>query len=359
MTNRISRRSFFGRSLQLGAGAFLAGNIPVFRAGRSGGIPLIITSHWNETGKKAVEEGWKILAEGGGLLDAVEKTANIIELDAEGIGVGYGGLPNEDGVVQLDASIMDGRTYNAGSVAALENIKTPCSVARVVMERTDHIMLVGRDALTFAKKWGFKEENLLTDKAREIWLKWQESISEKDDWGPPDHMKTIRKNVSDLSKEEEEERVTGTTNVLAVDGEGNIAGITTTSGLSFKIAGRIGDSPVIGAGLYVDNEVGAAGATGRGEDIIKSCGSFYVVMRMKEGRTPQQACEDAMKMIADKYRSIGSAFLPREKFVAINKKGEMGCASLRGSIPPQMSVMNRSGFLRPKGTIVFSEQKED
>ncbi|MBN1223214.1 MAG: N(4)-(beta-N-acetylglucosaminyl)-L-asparaginase [Candidatus Aminicenantes bacterium] len=358
MTNKMSRRNFFSQSFKLGAGTFLAKSMPSFQAGQSGRIPMIISSHWNETGKKAVETGWEILASGGNILDAVEKAANIIELDAEGLGVGYGGLPNEEGIVQLDASIMDGKTYNAGSVAALENIKTPCSVARIVMERTDHVMLVGKDALKFAKKWGFKEEDLLTDKARQIWLKWKENISKDDDWGPPDHIKTIKNNVSTLNSDDDDvERVTGTTNVLAVDTDGNIAGITTTSGLSFKIAGRIGDSPIIGAGLYVDNNVGAAGATGRGEDVIKSCGSYYVVMRMKEGRTPQQACEDAMKMIADKYKSIGSDYLPGEKFVAINKKGEMGCAGMRGSIPPQMSVMTSAGFALHKGTIVFPVKK--
>ena len=356
MTQKISRRRFFNSSFKLGAGAFLAKGFPGLPAGQTGSIPLIITSHWNETGKKAVEAGWKILASGGNILDAIEKAANIIELDAEGLGVGYGGLPNEDGVVQLDASIMDGQTYNAGSVACLEGIKTPSSVARVVMERTDHVMLVGRDALTFAKKWGFKEEDLLTEKARKIWLRWKENSSKTDDWGPPDHMKTI-KNKNEKESGEDIDRVTGTTNVLAVDSQGNIAGITTTSGLSFKIAGRIGDSPIIGAGLYVDNDVGAAGVTGRGEDVIKSCGSYYVVMRMKQGRSPQQACEDAIRMIADKYKSINSTFLPGEKFVAINKKGEIGCAAMRYSDSPQMSVANEKGFVLHKGTLAFPAKK--
>lgn len=357
MTKKISRRNFFSHSFKLGAGTFLASRFPLLEVGQPGSIPMIISSHWNETGQKAVEAGWEILANNGSVLDAIEKAANIIELDAEGLGVGYGGLPNEDGVVQLDASIMDGKTYNAGSVAALENIKTPCSVARIVMEKTDHIMLVGKDALQFAKKWGFKEEDLLTEKARNIWLKWKENVSKKDDWGPADHIKTIKNEKSSQSNDDDVEYITGTTNVLAVDGDGNIAGITTTSGLSFKISGRVGDSPIIGAGLYVDNDVGAAGATGRGEDVIKSCASYYIVMKMKEGRSPQQACEDAMKMIVDKYRSINSDFIPGEKFVAINKKGELGCTTMRGSITPQMSVMTGSGFVRHEGTIVFPAKK--
>jgi len=358
MIKTLSRRNFFSHSLKLGAGAFLARGFPALKSGQTGSIPLIITSHWNETGKKAVEAGWEILTNKGKILDAVEKAANVIELDAEGLGVGYGGLPNEDGVVQLDASIMDGQTYNAGSVAALENIKTPSSVARIVMERTDHVMLVGQDALKFARKWSFKEEDLLTEKAREIWLKWKEDASTIDDWGPPDHIKTIKKGQSGQNSDGDVERITGTTNVLAVDGDGNIAGITTTSGLAFKIAGRIGDSPIIGAGLYVDNDVGAAGATGRGEDVIKSCGSYYVVMRMKQGRSPQQACEDAIKMIADKYKSINSTYLPGEKFVAINKKGEIGCAAMRYSEPPQMSVLNDRGFVLHQGTLAFPREKK-
>lgn len=344
MSKKISRRNFFNWSIGIGAGALLLKKLPASCLENSNQLPLIITSHTNETGKTAIETGWNILSSGGSVVDAVEKAANIIEVDPEDMSVGFGGLPNEEGVVQLDASIMDGKTYNAGSVACLENIKTPCSVARVVMEKTDHVMLVGKDALRFAKKWGFKEEDLLTEKARKDWLSWKEKLSERDDWGPPEH---LRRRSDESSKIEEElERLFhyGTTNVLAVDKNGDIAGITTTSGLSFKIPGRVGDSPVIGAGLYVDNEVGAAGATGRGEDVIKSCASYYMVLRMKDGRTPQQACEDALKMIIDKYKKVNPDFFPGEKFVAINKKGEFGCASMRGRRMPVISVLNQSGL---------------
>ena len=303
-----------------------------------------------------METGWKILAKGGSALDAVEKAANIIELDAEGMGVGFGGLPNENGVVQLDASIMDGKTYSAGSVGCLENIKTPCSVARIVMERTDHVMLVGRDALEFAKNWGFKEESLLTEKSRKAWLRWKERLSEGDDWGPPEHLKDLPKKSPGSDESDEIEHYSGTTNVLAIDKNGDIAGITTTSGLSFKIPGRVGDSPIIGAGLYVDNEVGAAGATGRGEDVIKSCASFYIVLRMKEGRKPHEACEDAMRMIADKYRKVNPKFFPGEQFVAINKQGEYGCARMRGRRPARMSVMMESGYTIHEGISVFKPE---
>jgi len=357
MAKKISRRNFFNQSFGFGAGALFFNKLSALQTTSSGSTPMMIVAHTNETGKKASETGWKILMSGGTALDAVEKAANIIELDGEGMGVGYGGLPNEDGVVQLDASIMDGKTYNAGSVACLENIKTPCSVARVVMERTDHVMLVGEDALAFARTWGFKEDNLLTEKARKVWLEWKERRSERDDWGPPEHLKNVKKDGPGSDENEDFERLLGTTNVLAIDKNGDIAGVTTTSGLSFKIPGRVGDSPIIGAGLYVDNDIGAAAATGRGEDVIKSCASFYMVMRMKEGRTPQQACDDAVHLIAAKYKAIKSDFLPGESFRAINKKGDYGCAHMVGDTKGTMSVINSGGYRVHEGSLHFYRER--
>jgi len=336
----------------MGAGVLVLGRLPADLGGRvrvGRGVPLIITSHTNETGQNAMREAWRILESGGSPLDAVERGANVIEVDPEDTSVGYGGLPNEDGVVQLDASIMDGRTYNAGSVASLENIKTPASVARLVMERTDHVMLVGKGALDFARSFGFEEENLLTPKARATWLRWRESRGKSDDWGPPDHLRDRGGRQTGFLEGPEDFHY-GTTNVLAVDGNGDMAGITTTSGLSWKINGRVGDSPIIGAGLYVDNEVGAAGATGRGEDVIKSCASYYVVMRMRDGRSPQQACEDALEMIVDKYRAIGNDFIPSEKFVAINKDGEYGTARMGGRGEARITVRNEDGLRSHEGT---------
>jgi N4-(beta-N-acetylglucosaminyl)-L-asparaginase len=303
--------------------------------------PLIVTSHSNETGRRAMEIGWEILAAAGRAIDAVENATNEIEVDPEDTSVGYGGLPNEDGVVQLDASIMDGRTYSAGAVASLEGIKTPSSVARLVMDRTDHVMLVGPAALDFAKSFGFEEENLLTERAREEWLKWREERGEHDDWGPPDHLRGLPE--TEASRPGPAAHHYGTVNVLAVDANGDVAGITSTSGLSWKIPGRIGDSPIIGAGLYVDNDVGAAGATGRGEDVIKSCATYYIVMRMAAGRTPQQACEDALQMIQRKYRNVNPDFMPGEKFVAINKAGEVGAASSYEDDAPRMAVRTSEG----------------
>jgi len=355
MKNSISRRNFVYRTVGAGAGALVIPSLSGFTLqDKTGGIkPLIITSHANETGQKAMETGWEILRNGGSAVDAVEKAANVIELDPEDTSVGYGGLPNERGVVQLDSSFMDGKTYSAGAVACLENIKTPASVAKLVMQHTDHVLLVGAGALEFAKAWGFQEENLLTEKARKIWLRWKEEMSPADDWGSPEHLQNLSKNTAYWRDFPDIEHHYGTTNVLAIDNNGDIAGCTTTSGLSFKLNGRVGDSPIIGAGLYADNEVGAAGATGRGEDAIKSCASYYIVLRMKDGRTPQQACQDALQMIVDRYKKVNPGYFPGEKFVAINKFGEVGCASMKGTRNPQISVRTDKGYNRYDGVIAF------
>ena len=304
--------------------------------------PVILCSRGESWGKKVLASGWDILSKNGSLLDAVEKSANITELDPEDTSVGYGGLPNERGVVQLDASIMYGPTHNCGSVAALEGIKTPCSVARLVMERTDHIHIVGKGAQDFAVAHGFKVENLLTEKSRKIWLQWKENLSDEDDWFPP------KDGNYDI------DRTTGTINVLAVDGNGDMAGITTTSGLAWKIPGRIGDSPIIGAGLYVDNEVGAVGATGRGEELLRSCGSFYGVEQMRAGKSPQEACEAVCQRIID-INGGKEKIDFSDKMVAMNKDGEVGCAAIRGSKgrEPELAYWSKKGFKVLKGTYLI------
>jgi len=315
----------------------------------AGSTPIIITSHSNDTGRAALEDVWPDLSSGGAALDAVERATNVIELDPEDMSVGYGGLPNEDGVVQLDASIMDGRTYNAGAVAAIENIKHPSSVARLVMERTDHVLLVADGAKEFALSFGFPEEDLVTEKSRRAWLRWRENHSDRDDWGPPEYLEDTDEGERGAFLLGPAASTHGTVNVLAVDARGDIAGITSTSGLSWKISGRVGDSPIIGAGLYVDNEVGAAGATGRGEDVIKACSSFYIVSRMREGRSPQEACEDALRRIDERYAAIGIDYRPGEKFMAVNKDGEYGAAWNIGDGRPTMSVMDAAGYRRYEG----------
>ena len=299
--------------------------------------------------KKALEESnydvdkaMDILRKNGSLLDAIELSANVTELDPEDTSVGYGGLPNMNGVVQLDASIMNGSDHNCGSVACIEGIKTPSSVARLVMERTDHIHLVGKGAQDFALMHGFKIENLLTEKTRKIWVKWRENLSDKDDYLPP------------LNSNDSGKRTTGTINVLGLNNDGDIAGITTTSGLAWKIPGRIGDSPIIGAGLYVDNEVGAVGATGRGEEMIRSCGSFLGVELMRNGKSPQEACEEVCKRIVD-INGGPSKVNFNDKIVALGKNGEVGCASIREKKGqnPEIATWSKKGFKVTKGTYLI------
>ena len=306
--------------------------------------PVILCSRGEVWGEKVLQPGWDILSGGGKLLDAIEKSANVTELDPDDTSVGYGGLPNEYGIVQLDASIMYGPTHNCGSVAALEGIKTPCSVARLVMERTDHIHIVGKGAQEFARVHGFKIENLLTDRARKIWLRWKENLSDRDDWFPP----------SDGNYDME--RTTGTINVLAIDSKNDVAGITTTSGLAYKIPGRVGDSPIIGAGLYVDNEVGAAGATGRGEEIIRTCGSFFVVEQMRNGKSPQEACEALCKRIIDINGGTKNINF-NDKIVALGKDGSVGCASIKEKKgnEPKLAYWSNDGFNVYKGTYLIED----
>jgi N4-(beta-N-acetylglucosaminyl)-L-asparaginase len=295
------------------------------QAGHS--APPVVISSGN--GLRATQKAAELLAQGADTLDAVIAGVNIVEEDPEDMTVGYGGLPNEDGVVELDSCVMHGPTCRAGAVAALRNIKTPSKVAKLVMDRTDHVMLVGDGALRFARAHGFEEVNLLTDKARKIWLRWKEKHSDLDDWiAPPD-----------APDEDEQARAAaelaftyGTINCCALDRARNLSGVTTTSGLSFKIPGRVGDSPIIGAGLFVDNEVGAAGSTGRGEAVIKICGAHTVVEAMRNGDSPEEACLHALERIVatTEPRLLDAKRRPKfdVKFYAVAKDGHYGGAAL-------------------------------
>jgi len=276
-----------------------------------------VTSKTNAAVREDVTgTAWEVLQAGGSAMDAAEKATNVSELDPRDRTVGYGGDPNEDGFLQLDASVMNGADgNNIGAVAALENIKTPCSVARLVMERTDHWMLVGKGALRFAKMHGFKEEDLLTDEARSNWLHWKETLSNRDYYFPP----------RDPTKPEGG----GTINVITLDMNGDIAGVTSTVGHHFKIVGRVGDSPIIGAGLYVDNDAGAAGATGHGEECVKISASRIVVEKMMDGLSPTAACRYVCERVAARHNGRPMFGL---KLVALNKNGEYGCCALRGSL---------------------------
>ncbi|MGQ9472325.1 MAG: N(4)-(beta-N-acetylglucosaminyl)-L-asparaginase [Candidatus Aminicenantales bacterium] len=318
-----SRREFMKTSLAFGASCFVAGSDLNLQAQPKGKVVAVASGN----GLRATEKAMDLLRQGVDPLDAVIAGVNIVEEDPNDMSVGYGGLPNEEGVVELDASVMHGPTHNAGAVAALRGIKTPSKVARLVMERCDHALLVGEGAIKFARAHGFKEEDLLTDRAREAWLRWKETLSDRDNWFPPkvDKLPEEIKSIVEAY---------GTINCLAIDSQGNLAGVTTTSGLAFKLPGRVGDSPIIGAGLYVDNDIGAAGSTGRGEANILNCGSFQVVNFMAQGYSPEEACLKTLEKIVQKTKLqpylLDSDGLPRFNlnFYALNKKGEFGSACL-------------------------------
>jgi len=328
MKRATTRRDFLRTGVNIGAASLLASGRAAGRPGGGRAVaapgPVVVASG---NGIPASARAMALLRGGAGPLDAVIAGVNIVEDDPEDTSVGYGGLPNEDGVVELDASVMFGPTHTAGAVAAIRNIKNPSKVARLVMERSDHALLVGEGALRFAKAHGFVEENLLTEKSRGIWLKWRETLSDRDNWFPPRSERLADELKPYLASY-------GTINCVAIDAKGDLAGVTTTSGLAFKLAGRVGDSPIIGAGLYVDNEVGAAGSTGRGEANILNCGSFSVVEFMRQGLSPEQACLEALKRIVKttgyQPHLLGADGRPNFglSFYALAKKGAYGSASI-------------------------------
>ncbi len=273
-------------------------------ARQSEGIKPIVLSTWN-FGLAANVEAWKILSKGGRALDAVEAGAKVPEADPKETSVGYGGLPDRDGHVTLDACIMD-ENGNCGSVAFLEHIMHPISVARAVMEKTPHVMLVGEGALKFALDNGFKKMKLLTPDSERTWKEW----TKKSEYKP----------VVNIENHD-------TIGIIALDAQGNLSGACTTSGMAFKMHGRVGDSPIIGAGLYVDNEVGAATSTGVGEEVIRIVGCHLVVELMRQGRTPEEACREAVERILKK--SPEKAKEIQVGFLALNKNGEYGAHCLQ------------------------------
>jgi N4-(beta-N-acetylglucosaminyl)-L-asparaginase len=263
----------------------------------------IVLSTWN-FGIQANEASWKLLSANRSALDAVEAGARIPEADANNTTVGLGGAPDREGKVTLDACIMDEKG-NAGSVAFLENIVHPISVARLVMEKTPHVMLVGEGALKFALANGFKKENLLTEKSKQAYQDWKK--------------KQQYKPVANVENHD-------TLGIVAMDRNGDLSGACTTSGMAYKMRGRVGDSPIIGAGLYVDNEIGAATATGVGEEVIKIVGSHLVVELMRRGLSPMEACKEAVSRIVKKNPAKAKEI--QVGFMALNKNGEHGAFCL-------------------------------
>lgn len=302
-----SRRKFLRTSLLAGSALGLGGwafglnkKVSTPQSTFKGGIVL---STW-DAGLKANEAAWRTLLEGGNALDMAEKGVNETEADFTNLSVGLGGLPDREGHTTLDACIMDSNGM-AGSVMFLEHIKHPASVARRVMEKTPHVQLVGEGAYQFARAEGFPHDDFKSEAAQKAWREWLKTSEYKPIINIENH---------------------DTIGLLSMDFNGDIAGACTTSGLAYKMRGRVGDSPIIGAGLYVDNEVGAATATGLGEAVIRTCGSFLVVELMRNGASPQEACEEAVQRIEKHHKNVKDF---QVGFLAVNKAGEIGAYAVQ------------------------------
>jgi N4-(beta-N-acetylglucosaminyl)-L-asparaginase len=320
------------------AGAAPAPRVKAPPAGRSEFAVTVVSS---ANGLEATRLAYQRILAGEDVLTAVVAGVNLVEDDPEDVTVGYGGLPNEEGVVELDAAVMHGPTHRAGAVAALRGIKNPSKVARLVMEQTDHVLLVGEGALRFARAHGFEEENLLTEKARKIWLYWKQSLSAEDDWvpPPPELLDPAVREHFGLG------RPTGTIHCAGIDPAGNVSCVTTTSGLAFKIPGRVGDSPIIGAGLYADNAVGTCGSTGRGEANLQNLCSFAAVELMRNGMSAREAGLEVLRRVAattePRLRDAEGRPDFGLRFYLIGPRGEPAGVSMWG--PAKYSVTDPAG----------------
>ena len=315
----MKRRDFFMSGLVgLSLPSFLFGKPTLDRNRKN---PVIITT-WNYP--KANEAALKVLDNNGNAMDAAEEGCRVIEADEKNLYVGIGSLPDETGKVTLDSCVMDSNG-NCGSVAFLQNIVHPVSVARKVMEETKHVMLVGEGARKFAISKGFKQKNLLTKESRKAWREW---LKDRRKMTPHEAHDTI--------------------SMLVQDANGDIAGACTTGGWAYKLHGRVGDSPIIGAGLFVDNEVGAAAATGLGEEVIKTTGSFLVVELMRQGYSPTKACEEALKRVIKAHNGNPDFQIG---YIAMRKDGEVGSACLKWSFGHVISKNGISKFYEAKGLL--------
>jgi len=315
----MKRRDFFKSGLLgLSLPSFLFGKPTLDRNKNN---PVIITT-WNYP--SANEEALKVLDNHGNAMDAAEEGCRVVEADEKNLYVGIGSLPDETGKVTLDSCVMDSNG-NCGSVAFLQNIVHPVSVARKVMEETKHVMLVGEGARKFAVSKGFKQRNLLTKEARKAWREW---LKDRRKMTPHEAHDTI--------------------SMLVQDANGDMAGACTTGGWAYKLHGRVGDSPIIGAGLFVDNEVGAAAATGLGEEVIKTTGSFLVVELMRQGYSPTKACEEALKRVIKAHNGNPDFQIG---YIAMRKDGEVGSACLKWSFGHVISKKGISKFHEAKGLL--------
>jgi len=325
--------------------------------------PLAVSS---ANGLKAVELAVRRMQQGIDPLDAAIAGVNLVEDDPNDMTVGYGGVPNEECVVQLDACVMHGPTARAGAVASLEGVRNPTKVAKLVMETTDHVLLVGPGARHFASMNGFAVENLLTEKARKVWLFWKQNLSEKDKWLEPDaehYDPELKAFIEEFGWDEfRKPKTGGTIHLSALDARGDLAGCTSTSGLFFKMPGRVGDSPIIGAGCFTDNEVGSAGSTGRGEANILVSGGHLTVELMRQGKHPREACLMTLERIAKTTREkrlLDAKGRPNFgiRFYALNKRGDYGSASMyafsSSGKRAQFAVADASGARREDCLFLF------
>ena len=326
------------RFLQAGALAAGALALPTLQARSAAGARVVST--W-DFGVGANQVAWKTLSAGGSALDAVEAGARWAESDLCNPTVGRCGNPDRDGVLSLDASIMDG-DGRCGSVAALSDIAHPVSVARRVMEQTPHVMLVGEGAQQFAVQQGFERKKLLTAEAEKAWREWLKTAQYT-----PEINAERRSRPGDSSNHD-------TLGMLAIDAQGRLAGACTTSGMAWKMHGRVGDSPIIGAGLYVDNEVGAATASGVGEEMIRNAASFLVVELMRQGRSPAEACREAIARVVRKRPEASKTL--QVCFLALNKHGEVGAYALHRGFVYAVCDKDRQDDLRDSASVYTSEQ---
>jgi N4-(beta-N-acetylglucosaminyl)-L-asparaginase len=348
MSHKISRRQF----VKAGVGAGVAAAVVRGKPARAVVVSSRNGNQFKNGGPRtAVEEAYTRIGRGEDVLDAILAGVNIIELDPLDDSVGYGGIPNADGVVQLDACVMHGPKKRAGGVAALEGVRTSSLVAKAVMETTDHHLLVGAGAQSFARRMGFTiEDDLNTDHSRKLWLEWKRRID-------PGHYLDPDKRITagDRARESmlaegllSRESVYGTIHIHGINANGDLCGATTTSGLSFKIPGRVGDSPILGAGNYVDADVGACGSTGRGEANLYGLSSFLVVEEMRRGAHPKDAIAEALRRI--KARTIEKRLLKPDgtpiftvKFYATNLRGEHAAMAMYAGDEPKYAVCDEAG----------------
>jgi N4-(beta-N-acetylglucosaminyl)-L-asparaginase len=382
----VSRRDFLGAGAAAAAGLALPTiaeampsivvrdrSAPPESSGSFAGRPVIISAangfDKDPAGKQGIKVAYDMMTSGADPLDAIVAGVQIVELNPNDQSVGLAGLPNEEGVVQLDASCMHGPTKRAGAVGCLEDVAEAAAVAKAIMDNTDHIFLVGAGAKKFALEMGFKQQNLLTEPSRQDWLRWKSRLNPNDAWldqGTKPPIRPTREDEQHASNAHiEYDRfgipyTYGTINMNAVTAHGDIASVTTTSGLSWKIPGRVGDSPIIGAGQYCDNEVGAAGSTGRGEANIKVCGAFLAVEFMRQGMAPQQALMKVMeRVIAMTEKRLladnGKPFFQLQ-YYAVNKKGEYaGACCYEGS---KFAVADSSGVRLEECAYMYKKSEQ-